>query len=108
VLDTRKILVLARCTRRCRLEVRAILRVPSRQPIVLPVNADGSSAPQRAARLQLRASRKAFSVIRSALTRGPPVAVILRVRASDGDGGSAVEKERIRLKPVPDRGSGSP
>ena len=101
VLDTRTIVVFARCTRPCRLEGRALLRAPSREPIDLSVRA-GRASPGQAARMVLRAPGEAFPVIEAALTRGPPVSVTLRVRASDDDGGSAVATEQIRLKPVPD------
>ena len=102
VLDTRTIVAFARCTRPCELEGRAVLRASSRQPIDLSVRAERSSS-ERAARLVLSVSGKAFPVIREALTRGPPESVALRVSASDGDGGSALATEPIRLKPISDR-----
>ncbi len=102
VLATRKILIFARCPRRCRLEAQATLRARSRMPIDLTVNVGRPSTSRRPALLELRASREAFSVIRAALTRGPPVTVTLRVRASDATGGTGIATERIRLKPVPD------
>jgi len=102
VLDTRKIVVFARCTRRCRVEAEAILRARSRPPTDLTVSADRPSTPKRPARLELRAPREAFTAIRAALTRGPPALVTLRVTASDGSGGSATATEPIRLKPAPD------
>jgi len=103
VLDTRRIVVLARCSRRCRLEGQAALRAPGRAPIDLPVSIEQSPSAALPARVRLRASREAFPAIRAALTRGPVVSVTLRVRAGTGDGGSALATERIRLRPVADR-----
>ncbi len=100
VLDTRRMVAIARCTRRCRIGSTAQLHAPARALIRLPVTVErvGPSA----IRLELRAPQDAFSVIRSALTEGPPVAVTLRVGASGDEGGSAVATERIWLKPAGD------
>lgn len=103
VLDTRRIVVLARCSRRCRLEAQAAFRAPGRPPIDLPVSIEQSPSPARPARVRLRASPEAFPAIRAALTRGPVVLVTLRVRAGTGDGGSALATEKIFLRPVADR-----
>lgn len=101
VLDTRRIVVFAICSRACRVQGRARLRGPGTKPIDLAVDAAGSGQPRRSTRLELRAPAKAFGVIRRALTKGPKVSVSLRVTAFGG-GASAVATEQIRLKPVPE------
>lgn len=102
VLDTRRIVAFADCTEPCRVVATAILRGASRRPIRLEAGAPGPARAKRRTRLELRAGRPAFAVIRTALTKGPPVAVVLRVGAAAPDGRSATTSERIRLKPVPD------
>lgn len=102
VLDTRRIRVLVRCGRDCRVNGRATLLRPGRRRVVLPVAASAPSALRRKTRLVLSVTPQALPVIRKALADGPPVAISLSVTARAGDGASAEKTERIRLKPAPD------
>lgn len=102
VLDTRRIRVLVRCGRDCRVNGRATLLRPGRRRVVLPVAASAPSALRRKTRLVLSVTPQALPVIRKALADGPPVAISLSVTARAGDGASASKTERIRLKPAPD------